>query len=116
MAQKDRQGKNGGKLNSGGTFPGSGRPPKLPQIDSLLSDVLGEEKDGVTAAEAILKKLRALATSGNLKAAEMLLDRAYGKPKQVTDITSDGESLNAFSSLPAEKKAEILRIMMNDSK
>jgi len=65
----------------------NGRPKKLPEIDKLLADVLGEEKDGVTAADAILRKLRAMAAQGNIRAAEILLDRAYGKAKQSTDIT-----------------------------
>jgi hypothetical protein len=64
-----------------------GRPKKLPELDKLLADVLGEEKDGVTAADAILRKLRAMAAQGNIRAAEILLDRAYGKAKQSTDIT-----------------------------
>ncbi len=58
-----------------------GRPPKLPKLDDLLAQILGEEKDGQTATEAILKRIRLQATQGNLKAAEILLDRAYGKAK-----------------------------------
>ena len=67
-----------------------GRPLKLPALDKLMADVLGEEKDGITAGEAILKALRAKATKGDVRAAEVLLDRAYGKPKQTHDtiITS----------------------------
>lgn len=52
-----------------------------------MADVLGAEKDGKTAAEAILSKLRQMALKGNVKAAEMLLDRGYGKPKQIIDAT-----------------------------
>jgi len=60
-----------------------GRPKKLPQLDVLMAEVLGEEnKDGLTAAEAILKALRAKAAKGDVRAAEVLLDRAYGKAKQ----------------------------------
>jgi len=68
----------------------NGRPRKLPALDKLMADVLGEEKDGITAGEAILKALRAKATKGDVRAAEVLLDRAYGKPKQTHDtiITS----------------------------
>lgn len=81
-----REGRNGGKLKNGGNN-GGGRPKKLPALDSLLADVLGEEKDGMTAAEAILKKLRQEAAKGNLRAAEILLNRAYGMPKQRTEVT-----------------------------
>jgi hypothetical protein len=55
-------------------------------LDKLLADVLGEEKDGVTAAEAILKALRAKAAKGDIRAAEVLLDRGYGKAKQQVDM------------------------------
>jgi hypothetical protein len=63
----------------------NGRPRKLPELHVLLADVLGEEKDGITAGEAILKALRAKASKGDVRAAEVLLDRAYGKPKQSID-------------------------------
>ena len=79
---KMREGKNGGKLKTGGVHANSGRKPKLPQLDVLLDSVLGEEKDGMTAAEAILKALRLKAAKGDVRAAEVLLDRAYGKAKQ----------------------------------
>ena len=71
----------------------NGRPKKLPELDKLLADVLGEEKDGITAAEAILKALRAKATKGDIRAAEVLLDRGWGKAKQSMDITSDGKQI-----------------------
>jgi hypothetical protein len=52
-----------------------------------LANVLGDEKDGKTAAEAILMALRAKAAKGDVRAAELLLDRAYGKPKQDVDLS-----------------------------
>lgn len=76
-----RDGRNGGKLRSGGT-KSPGRTPKLPELDALLAGVLGEEINGATAAEAILKMLRAKAAKGDIRAAEIILNRAYGKPKQ----------------------------------
>jgi hypothetical protein len=84
-----REGRNGGKLNSGNT-KNVGRKRELPELSKLLAEVLGEEKDGITAGEAILKALRLKATKGDVRAAEVLLDRAYGKPKQThdTNITS----------------------------
>lgn len=82
-----------GQFKKGKTGNPNGRPKKLPELDKLLADVLGEEKDGITAAEAILKALRAKATKGDIRAAEVLLDRGYGKAKQSMDITSDGKQI-----------------------
>jgi len=72
-------------FKKGQTGNPKGRPPKLPALDKLMADIMGEEKDGKTAAEAILMALRAKASRGDIKAAELLLDRAYGKAKQVTE-------------------------------
>lgn len=69
-----------------------GRPPKLPKLDDLLADVLGEEKDGIEAAKAILLALRKKATMGDVRAAEILLDRAYGKAKQTIKHEGDPEA------------------------
>lgn len=63
-----------------------GAPKKLPELDKLLAEVLGEEKDGKTAAEAILSAIRLKAVKGDVRAAEMLMDRAYGKAKQQIDL------------------------------
>jgi hypothetical protein len=62
-----------------------GRPPKLPELDVLMAEVLGEDKDGKTAAQAILAALRAKAAKGDIRAAEVLLNRAYGMPKQTVE-------------------------------
>ena len=58
------------KFKKGQTGNPNGRPRKLPELDKLLADVLGEEKDGVTAGEAILKAIRARAAKGDVRAAE----------------------------------------------
>lgn len=62
----------------------NGRPKKLPHLDELLADVLSEEseEDGMDAAKAILVALRNKAMKGDIRAAEVLFDRAYGKAKQ----------------------------------
>jgi len=73
------------KFKKGQSGNPNGRPRKLPALDKLMADVLGEEKDGITAGEAILKAIRAKAAKGDVRAAELLLDRAYGKPKQSID-------------------------------
>lgn len=71
------------KFKPGQSGNPKGRPRKLPEIDTLLSEVLGEE-EGEEARE-ILKALLKEAKKGNVRAAEVLLDRAYGKPKQEID-------------------------------
>jgi hypothetical protein len=80
-----REGRNGGKLKSGNEGNSGGRPRKLPELNKLMADILGDEKNGLTTAERILKAIEAKALKGDIKAAEMLLDRGYGKPKQTTD-------------------------------
>ena len=72
---------------------GNGRKKKLPELDALLDEVLGEEKNDISAAKAILLSLLNKATKGDVRAAEVLLDRAYGKAKQLTDILSGGHPL-----------------------
>jgi hypothetical protein len=64
----------------------NGRHKKLPALDVLMERVMGEEKDGISAMEAILMKLRQQAASGNIKAAEILLERGYGKSRQSMDL------------------------------
>ena len=86
-------GRNGGTLKrvkKGEVLNPKGRPKKLPALDALIAEVLSDEQNGMSAAEAILKVMRQKAIKGDLKAAEMLLNRAYGKPKEHMDVTSNG--------------------------
>jgi|APGre2960657404_1045060.scaffolds.fasta_scaffold70636_2 hypothetical protein len=74
----------------------SGNPngrPKLPDIRDALAKILADEKDGYTALEATLMALRAKAVRGDIRAAEALLDRAFGKPKQAIDHTTGGDKM-----------------------
>ena len=77
----------GKKFEKGKTGNPNGRPHKLPELDKLLAEVLGEEKEGVEAAKAILMALRSKATKGDVRAAELILNRAYGKPKEYKELT-----------------------------
>jgi hypothetical protein len=72
-----------------------GRPKKLPELDKLMAEVLGGEDDEKNEALEILRKIRQKAKQGNLKAAEILLNRAYGLPKQTVHNT--GEMSVAFN-------------------
>lgn len=60
----------------------AGGPRKLPKLDELLANLLGEEVEGgLTAADKILQAIYQRALKGDTKAAELLLNRGYGKPK-----------------------------------
>jgi hypothetical protein len=67
--------------------------PRLPDIREALAKVLADEKDGVTALEATLRALRNKAVRGDIRAAEVLLDRAFGKAGQTIDVTTNGQSI-----------------------
>jgi hypothetical protein len=84
-----RPGRNGGTLKSGGS-KSPGRPKKIPELKEVLSRVMGEDKDGITAMEAVFMQLRKKAASGDIRAIQILLEYAYGKPKQV--ISNDPDS------------------------
>jgi hypothetical protein len=81
------------RWKKGETGNPNGRPKKLPALDVIMANVMGQEKDGITAAEAIIMKLREMATKGDIKAAQLLLDRGYGKAKQNIDITTQGDKV-----------------------
>ena len=64
--------------------------PKLPDLREAIAKILADEKDGKTALDAILAALRAKAAKGDVRAAQELLDRAFGKSKQ--HIEHSGEA------------------------
>ena len=71
----------------------SGNPagrPKLPGLRDAINQCLTEQKDGRTALDAILSALRAKASRGDVRAAEMLFDRAFGKVVQPVDVKTEG--------------------------
>jgi hypothetical protein len=95
-----REGRNGGKLKSGNT-KNVGRP-KLPDLKEAIAKVMAEEKDGMSALEAILKALRMKAAKGDVRAAQELLDRGYGKAMQKIEQ----ETTHQFKNLPDWMKGD----------
>lgn len=77
------------KFKKGQTGNPNGRPKKLPQLDKLLADVLGSPDDDKSPAKEIIEAIRKKAKAGDVRAAELLLDRAYGKVKQPIEHTGD---------------------------
>ncbi|MDP3643838.1 MAG: hypothetical protein Q8S54_11690 [Bacteroidota bacterium] len=72
----------------------TGRAKKLPDLDKLLIETLGEHVNGHEALKGILIALRKKATAGDVRATELLLDRAYGKLKQSNDFVIEFDSLS----------------------
>lgn len=79
-----------------------GRPKKLPALDKLLAEVLGSPDDDDSPAKEILEALAKRAKKGDTRAAEIILDRAYGKAKQHIEI--EGEPITAYIYEPASNK------------
>jgi len=64
-----------------------GRPKKM-NLDRLLRKVLMGRVNNQAALKGILMKLRDMALAGDIRAAELLLDRAFGKAKQTVETTA----------------------------
>jgi len=64
-----------------------GRPKKM-NLEPLLRKVLMGRVNRKAALTGILMKLRDMALEGDIRAAELLLDRAFGKAKQVIDSST----------------------------
>jgi hypothetical protein len=81
--------------------------PKLPDLKAAIAKVLSEEKDGLTALDAILAALRAKAARGDVRAAQELLDRGFGKSQQFIDHTTKGETIVKQPDLSKLTDAEL---------
>lgn len=66
-----------------------GRPKKLPLLDDILAEVLGDSGDGKSEAFEIIKAMTMRAIRGDVRAAELILDRGYGKVKQSVDLDAN---------------------------
>jgi hypothetical protein len=82
-----REGRNGGKLKTGGVHPNSGRP-KLIDLKEVIKNEVGDE--GIAK---VIKALMRRAEAGDVRAIQELLDRGYGKAQAHVDHTSGGEKI-----------------------
>lgn len=80
----------GKKFQPGQTGNPNGRPKKLPDLDKLLAEILGPNKDGRDGMEVIIEAMLKKAAKGDVKAAELLLNRGYGKAKQFISMNHEG--------------------------
>ena len=92
----------------------SGRPRKLPNLDSLLIETLGERIGDREALKSILIGLRKKAIAGDVRAAELLIDRAYGKLKQQQELSGIPASANPINIIvSSQENAEKLEKFLN---
>ena len=84
-----------------------GRPKVLPPLDKLLNEVLGSDLGEKSQAEVVLDSLLARAKKGDVRAAEILLDRAYGKPKQQIENTNHNYDMTALTPEKVKELEEL---------
>lgn len=71
-----------------------GRPLKCPDIDTIIATVLNEKgADNLTRAENIFRAMCVKALT-DVRAAELILDRSYGKLKVSAGLEIDFMKLN----------------------
>jgi len=70
-----------------------GRPP-MPDLRGAIADILNEQQNGMSALEAILKALFKRALSGDVRAAQELLDRGFGKSQQSIQHSGELKTIN----------------------
>jgi len=80
----------------------------LPGLDELIDKIMGEQRDGVTAMEVILRAIRAKAARGDVRAAELLLDRSYGKVKQEIDLSDSRQAVADLFPIELEDETQNL--------
>ena len=76
-----------------------GRPP-MPDLRAAISDLLNEKQGDLTALDAILKALFKRALNGDVRAAQELLDRGFGKSTQLleTNISIKADTAKAVKT------------------
>lgn len=90
MANKNAIPPDGGFKDHPERINRKGQPRKLPSLDKLLPEVLGDETEDNSKIKQILNKLAERAiTKGGDRAAEILLARAFGAPKQPISMDSE---------------------------
>lgn len=92
--------------------PGNqGRKKKIPELDVLLADIMGSEDPDKSEFHAVVESLLKQAKKGNVNAATVLLNRAYGMPKQTneTTIKTDGANAETMDAAKVREMVEILK-------
>ena len=91
----------GTQWKKGQTGNPNGQPRKLPSLNFALTKVFGvTSEDEVSKIELILEAMYKQAIKkGNVQAANLILDRMHGKPKQAVEISGALEARQQVASL-----------------
>lgn len=105
MARKGGAPENLKHFKKGESGNPNGRPPVLPDLKAAIARCLADEKDGLTALDAVLMALRARAIKGDVRAAQELFDRGFGKSTQIIEakISEPIEYINVSKQFPDKK-------------
>ena len=94
MARKATNPQNLKPFKKGQSGNPAGRPPKLPGIDEIIAKVMNEtDAEGYTRTEKILRKM-AIKAETDCRAAELIMERGYGKVKNLMDLKLNIEQLS----------------------
>jgi hypothetical protein len=111
MARKATNPENLKPFKKGQSGNPKGRPQKLPAIDELLAKVLNEAgANGLTRAEIILRKI-AIKAETDIRSAEMIFDRAYGRPRQ--QVENINHNVDPYTTLSDEELIGIMNKYVN---
>ena len=87
------------------------RPVWSRSVETLFRDAIKKiatDQNIEDVERELVITLLAKAKKWDMRALEMYLDRLYGKPKQQTDITTNGESLNPYNTKTSEELIKML--------
>ncbi len=120
-----REGKNGGKLNSGGVFENMGRPLGSPNRKNIIQELLDMDAPESLLAEVrklnpnakTLRDIHTVSTfnrslKGNPKAMEMMMYYDIGKPTENIDANMNINNMNI--EYTKEERKEFLRKYLSD--
>jgi len=71
--------------------------PKLPDLKEAIARAMSKQKGSGDVLDAIIKALETKALKGDVRAAQELLDRGYGRAVQSIDHTTDGEKITKLT-------------------
>jgi len=87
------------------------RPVWSRSVETLFRDAIAKiakDQSVEDVERELVITLLAKAKKWDMRALEMYLDRLYGKPKQHTDITTNGESINPYNTKTSEELLKML--------